>query len=318
MSDNPLGHVNAYLFSHAGRYVLVDCGWDTDDVFETLERGLADLGARLTDIETLVVTHYHHDHYGMAGRLIRATGARLLMHPLDWERVQTQLRDSASEDRQSDRWLLANGLDPDSVADVDDHIALVRSRATLAEPAALLSDGERIAVDMGELEVVWTPGHSPGHVCLLLRAHGLLLTGDHILTPITPHVGAWLPGRGDALGDYLASLHKCDALEAVDALPAHREPFEGVHRRIAELLAHHDERTAQILAALGRGPADAGAVAGRLPWTRRALPLAELGSWHRQFAVAETIAHLINLEATGRVRVMADDGASIRYELVSL
>src|SRR5208282_1426667 len=84
MKGNPLGHVNGYLIPSDDGYVLIDCGWDTPDVMEALLEALASLGIALADLKLLVVTHFHHDHYGLAGRLIEQNGMQLWMHALDW------------------------------------------------------------------------------------------------------------------------------------------------------------------------------------------------------------------------------------------
>ena len=162
---------------------------------------------------------------------------------------------------------------------------------------------------------MWTPGHTPGHLCFFDRRSGKLLTGDHVLDPVTPHVGIWLERRGDALGDYDRSLDRVIACGANGALPAHGEPFADAAGRAVELLAHHRHRERQILDALERGALSATDVARALPWRRRGDPFDQLEEMHRQFAVAETLAHLEHLRAQG---IVARDNAvtPIRYALV--
>jgi hypothetical protein len=122
----------------------------------------------------------------------------------------------------------------------------------------------------------------------------------------------WRGHEGNPLGDYLASLEKVRGRGPAGALPAHGEPFPDLDRRVDELIAHTSQRDAQVLAALDGGAASAGEIAMRLPWTRRNRTFSDLGEWHQQFAVAETIAHLHHLEAIGRVR-RADGPDPIRY-----
>ena len=90
------------------------------------------------------------------------------------------------------------------------------------------------------------------------------------------------------------------------------EPFPDLDRRVDELLAHGAQREAQILAILARGDVSAGDIARNLPWTRRNRAFADLGEWHQQFAVSETIAHLHHLFVTGRV-TRASGPDPIRY-----
>ncbi len=313
MNGNPLGHINAYLIPSDDGYTLIDCGWDTPDVFEALVEGLGQLGLHLNDVKLLVVTHFHHDHYGLAGKLIEKAGMQLWMHALDWKVVQHRLVDLAADDRVSDAWLARNGVDAATLSDGDDFMQEASRRFSIAAPDRTIDDGDVVAQGSHALEVVWTPGHSPGHLCFFDRVRGVVLSGDHILDPITPHVGAWYPRAHDVLGDYLASLIKVGSLQAERVLPAHGEPFDGLQRRVAQLIEHHHARNELILEALEIAPANAAEVAERLPWTRRRTPFSEMNPHHRQFAVAETLAHLEHLRHLGTLRVIAEE-PTIRYE----
>jgi glyoxylase-like metal-dependent hydrolase (beta-lactamase superfamily II) len=299
MAGNPLGYINGYLIEDTDGYTLIDCGWKADDVYEALIAGLSARGLRLTDVRRLLITHFHFDHYGLAGTLLRSGVPDLFMHRLDWEFAQRILTDAARADAESDRWIERNGLRVEEALDDELHY----SRTELTAPTHALEDGARV----GRLQAVWTPGHSPGHLCFVDTISGRMFTGDHVLDPITPHVGVWHDHRGDPLGDYVASLQKVDGLGASGVCPAHGEPFPDLHRRVDELLAHENTREALVLAALERGPANGAAVAATLPWTRRGKSLGELSAAHQQFAVAETLAHLEHLRRSETVIRTDDD-----------
>ncbi|GAC1348778.1 MAG: MBL fold metallo-hydrolase [Vulcanimicrobiaceae bacterium] len=292
MVGNPLRYVNAYLLEETGGYTLVDCGWKADDVLAAVHDGLADCGIGLHDVARVLITHAHFDHYGLAGTLRRAGVRELYLHRLDWAFAQLLLRDPGAADAAADDWIARNGFRLDE-ADDDTHA----QRNELTEPTHLVEDGERI----GRLRAVWTPGHTPGHLCFVDSRSGKMLTGDHILDPITPHVGVWRDRGGNPLDAYVASLHKVAAIGATGVLPAHGEPFPDLQRRVAELLAHEAEREARVLAVLAGGASDAATVARALTWTRRERPLGELAPAHQQFAVAETLAHLEGARARGLV-----------------
>jgi glyoxylase-like metal-dependent hydrolase (beta-lactamase superfamily II) len=306
MAGNPLRYINGYLIDENDGLTLVDCGWKADDVFAALRDGLHALGHELADVRRVLITHHHFDHYGLAGTLRRAGVPELLMHARDWERAQLFASGRAEHERQADAWLTRNGFTP---KDLDEGFA---GRWEVSEPTRLVADGDRI----GRLEAVWTPGHAPGHLCFADARSGKLFTGDHVLDPITPHIGLWREIEGDPLGDYLASLAKVRGRGIDGALPAHGEPFPDLDRRVDELIAHTAARDAQILTALEAGSADAGEIAARLPWTRRNRDFAGLGEWHQQFAVSETIAHLQHLHARGLV-ARESDLVRIRYAMVA-
>jgi glyoxylase-like metal-dependent hydrolase (beta-lactamase superfamily II) len=291
MVGNPLRYINGYVLEDEGGLTLVDCGWRADDVLAALHEGLHALGYRLADVRRVAITHHHFDHYGLAGTLRRAGVAELIMHARDWERVQSFER-HAESDRQADIWLERNGFQPGRLDDEK-----LAERFEMTTPTRLIADGERI----GRLEALWTPGHSPGHLCFADVQTGRMLTGDHVLDPITPHIGTWREHDGDLIGDYLASLAKVRAYGATGALPAHGEPFPDFARRVEELIDHTGMRDAQVLAAVGQGSAAAGEIARRLPWTRRNRSFDDLGEFHQQFAVSETIAHLQHLCIGARI-----------------
>jgi len=307
MSGNPLRYVNGYLVADDDGYSLIDCGWKSDDVLEALHAALGALDLQLSDVRRLLVTHVHYDHYGLAGTLLRAGVPRLFMHRLDWEFAQLIMSDARAAESAADRWIAENGFAVDVSDEEEEHIR----KTELTKPTDEPEDGDSI----GRLRVVWTPGHSRGHLCFVDTRSGRMFTGDHVLDPITPHVGVWNESRGDALGEYVASLRKVAAIGASGVLPAHGEPFADLGRRVDELLAHEDKREGQVLAVLAGGPSDAAGIARTLPWTRREKPFESLSPAHQQFAVAETIAHLQHLVVRGNVH-RDEQTQPYAYELV--
>lgn len=307
MAGSPLRHVNVYAVLDADGVTLVDCGWKTTDALAGLEAGLAAAGLALAQVHRIALTHAHHDHYGLAGTL-RARGVpELLMHEREWAFAQ-RFADGAAFDREADAWLARNGyaVEPD---EDEGEGAPWYAKAELTPPTRLVRGGEKI----GRLRVLWTPGHSPGHCAFVDERSGRVLTGDHILEPITPHVGLWRETPDDPLGDYLASLDVVAALRHQQALPAHGEPFGHLQRRIDELRAHAAQREADVLAALGTAAASGARVARALRWTRRAVRFEELSPAHRQFAVAETLGHLHHLAARGVARREAGADGTLTY-----
>jgi glyoxylase-like metal-dependent hydrolase (beta-lactamase superfamily II) len=313
LTGSPLRHVNGYLLRGDDGYTLVDCGWKTDDVLETLRAELKNIGADLGDIRTLIVTHFHPDHYGLAGTLVELGKLRLMMHRLDWLHVSTNAADPMNFARSSADWLCQHGLPGDPSGEAQRAIDAFQ-RFTVVQPDVQLEDNSRISVGANELRVVWTPGHTAGHICLHDAEREIVLTGDHVLDPITPSVNYMRPGLGNPLGSFLESLRKVAELDADFVLPAHGEPFHGLRRRIDEILEHHNEREAAALSALAGGPISAAEVAEQLPWTRRRQRLSELPPFQQRMALGETIAHLEELRATERV-VSSEDNGLIYYAL---
>ena len=83
LAEVTLTHVNAYLIQGDSGYLLVDAGWNTEESFDSLQKQMAEMGANVKDISQIVVTHVHPDHYGLAGRVKRMSGARLALHDIE-------------------------------------------------------------------------------------------------------------------------------------------------------------------------------------------------------------------------------------------
>jgi glyoxylase-like metal-dependent hydrolase (beta-lactamase superfamily II) len=308
MAGSPLRFINGYVLENDGGLTLIDAGWKGDDVFAALEAGLAEHGYHLRDIRQLLITHCHFDHYGLAATLLRAGLPQLVMHARDWELARDHFSDPVALDEAADEWIARNGLRVDDSAEE----SFMRDHTEIAEPTRELAGGERL----GRLRALWTPGHTPGHLCFVDEQTGAMFTGDHILDPITPHVGVWRDADIDPLDDYIGSLETCGATGASYVFPAHGEPFPDLDRRVRELLAHEAHREGEIVAALAGGVRNAGEIAAALPWTRRNRNFAELGPTHQQFAVAETLAHLERLRRSGAVE-RAETASTIVYRKTS-
>jgi glyoxylase-like metal-dependent hydrolase (beta-lactamase superfamily II) len=152
--------------------------------------------------------------------------------------------------------------------------------------------------------VIWTPGHSAGHICLYDARHKVLLSGDHVLPHITPSVGLHVRAASNPLADYLDSLRLIGRLEAELVLPGHGEPFHGLPERTGELLAHHQRRLDEIVGLLSLPPGQALTgyeIASRMSWSRRRT-WDDLSGFERRMAVTEALAHIELLHARGQVQ----------------
>jgi glyoxylase-like metal-dependent hydrolase (beta-lactamase superfamily II) len=292
-----LGSINVYLVRLADGYLLIDCGMDTDACFQALARGMEAAGAGWSDISEILLTHVHPDHMGLAPRLLELTGARLSMHAHDAAYLQTLI--------QTERYLAwadgvmrEAGVPEEIIAKIRGSSNEIHKHFHNLTSDRVLQGGERIATAVEELEVLWTPGHSPGHVCLYGRERRALFAGDQILEQISPNIG-WLPDR-DPLGEFLDSLRELERLDVELILPSHGAPFSGHREWIRKTIAHHAERCARILALLD-GASRSGAEVVNELWERTLIP------FHYRFAVFEVLAHLEYMERQGKVARIACD-----------
>ena len=303
--DNPLRYTLSYVVRGASGFVVIDPGWDTDGGWAALVDGLAAAGAAIADVDGVVVTHVHPDHHGLSARVRAASGAWIAMHPAERDTLPARSRSLRRDFRAAvTAWLRAHGAPEE---ELDALVRFPERTAThafeLAEPDVLLDDGDLLPLPGRSLRVVWTPGHTPGHLCVADADAGVLLTGDHLLPHISPHIGVQ-PGAVEPLGPYLRSLEKVADFDDMDAYPAHEYRFRGIGARVATLLRHHEERCDELLAVVARlGKATTWQIAERLTWSK---------TWHRigpmrVAAVAETAAHVEYLIERGDLRRL--DGA---------
>jgi len=305
---NPLRYTLSYAFVDDRGVVIVDPGWDTAEGRAALTVGLASAGAGLRDVIGVVVTHIHPDHHGLSAWLQDAAGAWVAMHPQEAATLPARLwQESADFDDRS--WLLEGGV---AEAEADGLLvepARIADLMTMAEPDRYLEDGDPVPIPGRDVRAVWTPGHTPGHLCLHDADAGVLLTGDHLLPRISPNIGVHRGSANDPLRAYLESLGKLDHYHAVEALPAHEYRFRNVPGRAADLIAHHHERSAEVLAAVARlDTPTAWAIAAELTWSRG---WDELHGMLRRFALSETVAHLHYL--AGQRQLVSEGTCPIRW-----
>lgn len=286
--QNPLRYTLSYLIPGDDGLVVVDPGWDSDAGWQALGAGLAEAAATAADVTGVVLTHVHPDHHGLTARLQAASGAWVAMHPAEHA---TLLRDRETTPSTAlTGWLRDLHVPHEEIDSLIERFgaAVDRHFTPLADADVMLEDGDQIPLAGRRLQAVWTPGHTPGHLCLLEPDAQVLLTGDHVLPRISPNIGLQLSGD-DPLGRYLQSLAKVGVYDQCEALPGHEYRFRGIAARAAELREHHRERCREIRTVLEhQGPATIWQVASRLTWSR---PWDSIGPM-LVGAVAETAAHV--------------------------
>jgi len=309
--DNPLGYTLVYLIESDRGPVLVDAGWDDDESWDALVAGFTAAGTDVAECFGVLVTHVHPDHHGLSGRVRDASDAWVAMHERDSftvEHLSTSMaRDEARPAQTLPDFtdelyavLIDAGATEDELAAAPPATARRRQRRfrPLAVPDRHVADGERVDVPGWDIDAVWTPGHTPGHLCFHVPSARMLLSGDHVLPSITPHISISRRDRGgDPLGDYLDSLAKVAALDATEVLPAHRQRFADLPGRVDAITRHHLDHLVDIETILSDGAASLWQIAARLTWNR---PWEQFPLTLRRSAVNETAAHLRYLTRRNR------------------
>jgi len=297
-----LRHVFVYLFETDRGAYIVDSGWDTAEAFEAAEAGLATAGYALSDLRGIMVTHMHPDHYGLAGRLREASGAWISLHAADAAFLRTEPMPPEELRARMRMPLLLAGAPVEEVDGMLDGVLPASPLPIQPQPDILLADGQRPEVPGWDLRAIWTPGHSPGHLCFWEPSNRLLLSGDHVLPRITPNI-PFEPALDDddPLGSYLASLEKLADLPADEVLPAHEHRFTAGAARLDGLRRHHESRFAEVVTALADGPLTGWEIGQRMTWSA---PWSKIRGYMKRAAVCEALAHARALERRGVLRAL--------------
>jgi glyoxylase-like metal-dependent hydrolase (beta-lactamase superfamily II) len=293
---NPLKNLNSYLIV-GERNLLIDTGFNEPTCREAMLRQLSELGVDLacTDI---FLTHVHHDHSGLSTFLHRP-GCRIYISEIDGRRLSAIRDDELWKNRY--RRCLYNGF---SEAEIQALWGKNPAQTRGPEPFddyTFVTDGEILRYGGIALQCLFTPGHTPGHMCLYEAEKRWLFTGDHVLFRITPNICDWL-GVKDSLGDYLISLDKIRDLPAEKLFPGHRVPLGTLKERVDFLKEHHRKRLQGVLnivkAHPGLTPYE---IAGLMQWNIRARNWKEFPLTQKYFATGEAKAHLDYLTVRGKL-----------------
>lgn len=299
-----LDHINLWLIEDGAGWTLVDSGYAMAATKALWQRIIAgSLSGR--PIRRILVTHYHPDHIGLAGWLGARFAAPLWMTEKEW--LHARVMSGDNEDFAAERRAFARraGLGAEASAVFAERHGSYR-RGVPAVPARYhrIADGTKVEIGGRCWQVIVGEGHAPEHACLYCAESGVLIAGDQVLPRISPNISvAPHEPDGDPLARYLASLARLRAAvpDEVLVLPSHNLPFRGLHRRIAELAAHHAARCGEILTACAQ-PQSASELVPLL--FRRPLDPHQMG-----FALGEALAHLSYLAGQGELaRTTGADG----------
>jgi glyoxylase-like metal-dependent hydrolase (beta-lactamase superfamily II) len=328
-----LGHVNCYVLEDERGVALVDPGLPGPTSFRALTSRLRSVGVPMARVHTVVVTHSHPDHFGGASWVRRESGADIVTHRsfrVMWdpsEPPDVDVEDAAEIDAQAvaddpeleERMRARMPWDPPPWGGPGMSVSR-RRRAMLSlgrrfpglmrmpSPTVRLDDAATIRLAGREWVAVHTPGHTHDHLCLFDPEAGVMLSGDHVLPTITPHISGHARAR-DPLAQFFDSLDKVAAHgpEVQVVLPAHGHPFADLAARAGSIKDHHVDRLEVLRRAAGEigRPARVHELSEHLFSARAQGPMAD----------SETFAHLEHLRLAGEVeRRDVDDG--FEYSLV--
>jgi glyoxylase-like metal-dependent hydrolase (beta-lactamase superfamily II) len=161
-----LPYVLPYLIKSGDDTVLVDCGWNTDQAYQALEEGMKEHGSHPNEVTKLFVTHVHPDHFGMAGRLKRLSDCEVMMHEKDAELINSRYLAPRGLTDEMSKFMVSNGVPPMESPTMARGSMDMIDRVAPVPPDTQVKGGETFKAGEFDFEIIWTPGHSPGHICL--------------------------------------------------------------------------------------------------------------------------------------------------------
>ncbi|WP_054956192.1 MBL fold metallo-hydrolase [Paenibacillus dakarensis] len=309
--DSPLRWVNSYLLQDEHGITLIDPGPRTEVTEQEWKETLASLQINEEHITSIVLTHHHPDHYGLAGWFQERTGAKVWMSERAHKEAQLMWGGGGHASDMNEKlpaFFAEHGMPHEWLRQIPEHLNRFFSQVN-PEPQVSYID-EMMPVRMGGR--IWLPvqtaGHAPGHLSFYQKDSGVILCGDAVLPQISPNISL-VPGSDDEpLRLYLDGLRRLRELHVRAAYPGHRGPFMHFSERIDALLLHHEERLAEISGMLS--------AAGGLTGYEACIALFgnKLGVHQMRFAMCEALAHLAELVRQGQAELERMDTETFRFK----
>ena len=303
-----VGRINAYLIEDSP-LTLIDSGPNSAKALDELEQALAARGHSVEDIELLVVSHQHIDHFGLASILARRSGAEVAALDALAPYLSRYGEQADADDSFAEGIMLRHGIPPEVVTALRAVSAGFRAWGSAVEVTRPLADGSELRLRDRTLKVLHRPGHSPSDTVFYDEPRSILLAADHLIKHISSNpllarpLGAepdYTGPRPQALVTYIASLAQTRAMELSLVLPGHGPPIVDHAALIDERMRLHRRRAEKIRRLIEAQPRTAHEIAHEL-WGNVAVTQAYL-------TLSEVLGHVDLLLAEGSVVERENDG----------
>ncbi len=299
-----VGPVNLYLIE-GEPLTLIDAGPLTDEALQLLESELYVRGYALGDLQRIIITHTHPDHFGLTRTLVDRSGATVWTHPYnaDWfNDLDAAMQRRARFSQQ----VFQQAAVPEPMLQSMASFSTRSARMFEATPVShWLEEGDRVEMDGADWTVLHTPGHASGHISLYQPESGRMMVGDHLLKHISSNPLLEAPRRhgqprDKSLLQYIESMQRVAAMDVGEAYPGHGENIADHRALIAGRLRFHEQRMERIAGLLEGGPSTA------YELMRQLFP--NLSSFEVFLGLSEVIGHLDLLEQQERVAALPENG----------
>jgi glyoxylase-like metal-dependent hydrolase (beta-lactamase superfamily II) len=313
-------YVCLYLFKINGKNILIDSGLNMGNWKKNFFAALEDINITINEIDYCIISHIHIDHISLLRKLKQKNpDLKVIMHDITHELLRWETNDNNSKELRKEARKLASQLVKYGIIEeqgdrIVQFFTFWPRFLHYQKPDIIVHDGDII---LDNLEIIWTPGHSFGHICVFDKKNRYLFSGDHILSRITPHIGNFVVpdylaeqykdyNFDNILKHYLESLDKIDNLNPKIIFPAHQEIIYNPHERILQIKEHHKKRLKEILEVIKENPL----TAYRISQIHFGEELDEMNSY---MALSEVLGHLFYLEAEGKVNKIEKNDKILYY-----
>ncbi|AVX30543.1 Glyoxylase, beta-lactamase superfamily II [Carboxydocella thermautotrophica] len=291
----PVGPVNLYALQGEKGFYLIDAGVATPEARQLIKDWLP------APLQGILVTHGHPDHLGLAAEIAREHNCPVYLNEDEFQR----LKEPGSQALARAELLIQGGVPGEMLAELTE--VYQKSRQSYVVPlqdveVRALKAGDVFETVQGPLETLFTPGHSAGHCCFYLRQHGILYSGDHILSDISPNpiLDKGKDGqRRRSMLEYLQSVEMVAALPVKLVYPGHGQPFTDLAAVLERFRDYHQQREQTVMAALDITPQTPYQIACQVYPDMKALDVF--------LGISKVWGHLDLLEQEGKVTVTAKD-----------
>ncbi len=254
-----LDHINIWLLRNDDGYAVIDTGMYTQEAVNTWQQLMSSLPDD-APVRTVYATHFHPDHVGMAGWLVREGAEQFWMTQLEYMTcriVYSQINEDGVPP-EVDAFNRSAGWPEKVIGTYARGYGSYRKRV-FQPPFSYrrLAEGQHHSIGGTDWKVVVGNGHSPEHACFYSEELKLLISGDQVLPRISSNVSVTpMDPFANPMADWLGSLKKLKAEipDDVMVLPAHQECFIGLHARIDELIGSQTQVFTALLEALQESP----------------------------------------------------------------
>ncbi len=309
LKGNPLKSINIFVIKNGDESLIIDTGFNTEEVIEYTENYIQNLNIDLNK-STLYITHLHSDHAGLANFFFKR-GAKICMPEVDAQLMDDLSKQKGKYWKKIEGFAHIEGLGVDNLNIADHPGYKYRTGGSFEyEPKF---PGDKIKIGNFNFEVLSLSGHTPGMCGLYDADKSILFCGDHILFKITSNIQFWGFDFGDSLGKYLQNIEIVKKLNIKHVFGSHRELVKDTNSRIEEIYAHHEKRLKEAYKALKDGPLTVRDVTIKMKWDITAKDWSEFPDSQKWFAVGEAHAHLEHLRYLGKVDFYDKNGDGVLY-----